>query len=312
MATLSSLKEYFEATFEAKLLSQVPEHDGTYLTPATRLLEVRHEMLEVEQALNVHKEEFQSCMAALQIRKDKLQLKEDLLTESLKKFDKWLKENDARKKRAQRKTQDELIATKEKEGDIEMLTRQLELLKKHQARQGAVLDKLQIYESYLQRVIEVSDFADIGELMDRYETLDITHKDLLASEQIAQARIDGVKRESMSEKEAHRIAVLGANNTLAGLQSEVEKLKTDAIYWEGVVSQVQLKASKRTLLLGRLKMAISNLYALVEERSSRDTFKLPDPIQQLEKVLVFIQDLQDVTTEFATGPPQTNAMDIPS
>ena len=36
--------------------SQVPAHDGTYLTPATRLLEVQHEMIEVDESLNVRKE----------------------------------------------------------------------------------------------------------------------------------------------------------------------------------------------------------------------------------------------------------------
>jgi hypothetical protein len=46
-------------------------------------------------------------MDALLQRKELLQQKEDTLTESLRRFDHFLKENDARRKRALRKTRDE-------------------------------------------------------------------------------------------------------------------------------------------------------------------------------------------------------------
>ncbi len=97
----------------------MPERESDHLTPATRLLEKRREMAEVEQALATQKEvsglnfqmeltsksdhgcivcnlpiaiqEFQMKMETLQQRREELERKEENLKESLLKFDKFLK-----------------------------------------------------------------------------------------------------------------------------------------------------------------------------------------------------------------------------
>lgn len=104
----------------------MPERESDHLTPATRLLEKRREMTEVELALATQKEvraklprnqyffilycsesssprfkmavncvsvlqEFQMKMETLQQRRDELERKEQQLKESLLKFDKFFK-----------------------------------------------------------------------------------------------------------------------------------------------------------------------------------------------------------------------------
>lgn len=70
----------------------MPRHDDDLdLTPATRLLEKRREMLEVENGLAQQKEEFAMKMESLAQRRDELARKESQLKESLTKFDKFLK-----------------------------------------------------------------------------------------------------------------------------------------------------------------------------------------------------------------------------
>ena len=64
---------------------------GGGLTPATRLLEKKREMTEVETALAAQKEEFQMKMETLQQRRDELERKERTLKEQLLKFEKFLK-----------------------------------------------------------------------------------------------------------------------------------------------------------------------------------------------------------------------------
>ena len=51
----------------------MPERQDEHLTPATKLLEKRREMLEVENALGVEKEEFQLKMESLNQRKQDLE-----------------------------------------------------------------------------------------------------------------------------------------------------------------------------------------------------------------------------------------------
>jgi len=71
----------------------MPEREDDQLTPATRLLEKRREMQEVEQALAAQKEEFQMKMESLQQRREELERKEYSLKEHLLKFDHFLKVN---------------------------------------------------------------------------------------------------------------------------------------------------------------------------------------------------------------------------
>lgn len=69
----------------------MPEQQSDALTPATRLLEKKREMTEVETALAAQKEEFKLKMETLQERRDDLERKERNLKEQLLKFEKFLK-----------------------------------------------------------------------------------------------------------------------------------------------------------------------------------------------------------------------------
>ena len=70
---------------------KAPEQEDYELTPATRLLEKRREMLEVENGLSQQKDEFSMKMDSLKQRREELSRKETQLKESLLKFDKFLK-----------------------------------------------------------------------------------------------------------------------------------------------------------------------------------------------------------------------------
>ena len=144
-----NLKDYFK-NFKEKLLVKMPKQEEADITSATRLLEVRsrpsnfgqnrtifyvfqerREMVEVEHALIAQKEEFQmrkvnlrefqDCLRhptllqeSLQQRTEELERKEQQLKESLLKFDKFLKENDAKRARAIKKSAEEQELCKKK------------------------------------------------------------------------------------------------------------------------------------------------------------------------------------------------------
>nr|XP_033813001.1 cilia- and flagella-associated protein 73 isoform X3 [Geotrypetes seraphini] len=86
-----SLEDYFRTALEGKLFVKMPEREDEYLTPATRLLEKRREMAEIEHALRAQKEEFQMKMESLQQRREELERKEEELKDSIFKFDKFLR-----------------------------------------------------------------------------------------------------------------------------------------------------------------------------------------------------------------------------
>jgi hypothetical protein len=64
-----------------------------HVAPATRLLEKRRQMMEVQEALDSHKEEYAKREEAFKRREEQLRKKDLELQESLIRFNKFLKVN---------------------------------------------------------------------------------------------------------------------------------------------------------------------------------------------------------------------------
>jgi len=305
----------------------MPERDEKHVSPATRLLEKRRETAEVEHALSAQKEEFSMKMEGLAQRRHELERKEQQLKQSLQKFDRFLKENDSKKTRALKKAQDERSMIKQKEEAIEILKDECGCLEEERDRFKKRLEKYTIYQNYLERVLEVSDeFSELREIMARYDTLIATHNDLLSREQKNQETMEREKQKFHKFMEDKNTEVLHCNNQLAQLQTRLDKAQSDAVHWESKWTHIQNTAAKKTLLLGRIKIATHNLHQLVvrhakstrsedvnegeeEEKVIDNKDKAPKQtelaatgstdvtIQQLDRIQNFIQDLTQICAD---------------
>lgn len=295
-----SLEEYFRTTFEDKLLVKMPEREDDHLTPATRLLEKRREMAEVEQALAAQKEEFQMKMESLQQRREELERKEFQLKESLLKFDKFLKENDSKRARAIKKANDEKDLKRAKDKEIERLREDTHVLVKDREHLNNKLLKHIIFQKYLDKVLETADeFTEIREIIARFDTLTATHEDLMEREQENQEKVEEQKQALNKYTEEKNNDILGYNNQLAGLQTRLDRAQSEAVKWESRWTHIKNTAAKKTLLLGRVKMATHNLYQLISkhQRSRKDEVELEDTTEQLHTIQQFITDLSQITAE---------------
>jgi len=242
----------------------MPERDEKHVSPATRLLEKRRETAEVEHALSAQKEEFSMKMEGLAQRRQELERKEQQLKQSLQKFDRFLKENDSKKTRALKKAKDERNMIKQKECEIASLKTECSGLESERDRFKQRLEKYTIFQTYLERVLELSDeFSELREIMARYDTLVATHNDLLNREQKNQDTMEKEKQKFHKFIEDKNTEVLHYNNQLAQLQTRLDKAQSDAVHWESKWTHIQNTAAKKTLLLGRIKIAVHNLYQLV-------------------------------------------------
>ena len=97
---------------------------GSQVSPATRLLEKRRQMFEVQEALDAQKEEYLRHEDAFRRREEALRKKDVELQDSLIKFNKFLQENESKRKRAVTRAADERKQIEQKELDIERLSRQ--------------------------------------------------------------------------------------------------------------------------------------------------------------------------------------------
>ncbi|KAG8455665.1 hypothetical protein GDO86_001743 [Hymenochirus boettgeri] len=264
----------------------MPDREDDFLTSATRLLEKRREMAEVEQALSTQKEEFQMKAESLQQRRTELEQKEEKLKDSLFKFDKFLKENDSKRKRALHKATEErqLAAHKESEA-LRLQAENQELMhrKKSLLRQQ---EKNSIYQRYLQRVLErTEEFQEVQEMIDRFNTLMATQNKLLKRELVNQEQTEREKARLLHYQEETRSQILELNNQIAELQSDLEKSRAVVFHWESRWAQIQNTAAENTLRLGRIRMATLNLFQNISKQMNLKTeISMEDTEAQLEKI----------------------------
>ncbi|RDD42880.1 Coiled-coil domain-containing protein 42-like protein [Trichoplax sp. H2] len=302
-----NLEEYFRTTFEDKLLVKMPEREDDHLTPATRLLEKRREMSEVEQALAAQKEEFQMKMESLQQRREELERKEYQLKESLLKFDKFLKENDSKRTRALKKAHEERDLIKSKDKDIIKLIDETQTMIKQRDKMQKKLLKYILYlflslvltyQAYLEKVLEkTEEYSEIREITARFDTLVATYDDLIERERKNQESTEVEKGRLLKYKEEKNNEVMYYNNKLANLQTQLEKTQSEAAKWESRWTFIKNTAAKKTLLLGRVKMATHNLYTLVNKHLKQTPLPLDQTVLQLDKIQLFIMDLTQITQD---------------
>lgn len=108
--------------------------------------------------------------------------------------------------------------------------------------------------------------------------------------------------------------ILHYNNQLAQLQTKLDKAQSNAVKWESKWTHIQNTAAKKTLLLGRIKIATHNLYQVsftplnpcncntfiqLVCKHSRGSSGNPtdNTVVQLERIQTFIQDLTQITNE---------------
>ena len=96
-----------------------------HVSPATRLLEKRRQMFEVQEALDAQKEEFARREEAFRRREEGLRQKDLELQESLIKFNKFLQENESKRNRADKRASEEQKLRRQKEEEIVKLRRGL-------------------------------------------------------------------------------------------------------------------------------------------------------------------------------------------
>ncbi|XP_067928968.1 coiled-coil domain-containing protein 42 homolog [Watersipora subatra] len=305
-----NLEDYFKTTFEDKLLVKMPEREDDHLTPATRLLEKRREMQEVEQALAAQKEEFQMKMESLQQRREELERKEYSLKEHLLKFDHFLKENDAKRTRAMKKASEENDLKKVKEREIYRLKDESDAYLVAREDVRAKLDKLVVYQKYLEKVIEsAEEFHEIREILSRHDTLTSTYQDLLDRDHLNQEKVEKEKSRLSKYTEDKNNEILGYNNQLSGLQTRFDKAQSKAAFWESKWTHIKNTAASKTLELGKIKMATHNLYLLVMNRQRGGVGEtVEETADQLDKIQVFIQDLNKITEEIKRSDVATTSL----
>ncbi|XP_007902058.1 coiled-coil domain-containing protein 42 homolog isoform X1 [Callorhinchus milii] len=233
----------------------------------TLVLKKEVEVDQVSAALAAKRQEFSERMEAVAKRMVEYEKAELASKQRALKFDKFLKDNEAKRRRAIQKYQLEVKQNEAKSQELQNLLRQLEELKVRQRKLQKKMTQNKIYEEYLQNAIDnmPEDYLEYNaeslllSIIRRYETLGATNETLINN----LSRLSDVQEKSQHHLEAlrqeHGNSKLTINSELSLLRDKCDKRKEKNRQLEMKINLHGGNFRYKSEELGALLLAINNL-----------------------------------------------------
>mmetsp|Transcript_41925 Transcript_41925/g.50804 ORF Transcript_41925/g.50804 Transcript_41925/m.50804 type:complete len:312 (-) Transcript_41925:960-1895(-) len=276
-----------------------------HVSPATRLLEKRRQMFEVQEALEAQKQEFNRKEEVFKRREEGLKKKDLELQESLIRFSKFLQENDSKRTRAEKKASDEIKLRSQKEGEIEQLNVTLGDLKGEKKTTSDVVEKNMSYQKYLETVLDVADeYHEINDLLMRYATLEATNNDLREHAKECNSKNEETRAALQAYTKMKTDEILNLNNSISRLKKELESRERDSLVTQSNRDYNAQITSQKTLENGQVCMATDNLFHRCNSRSKVNHPPYTNPLEQLGVIGDFMADLGAIVKQWKQSGKQ--------
>jgi len=230
--------------------------------------------------------------------------KQEEIKEQVRKFDKFLKDNDAKRVRADRKVQEEKKSREQKENERLELSETQRITDEQRLKLKLEVEAKGKFQRFLDSVVEELPeyFEGIENIMLRYDTLAAAHQDL-------GERVNAASYQHEEQSAQLQSYVKQRTNDLLVYNSEIstQQQQCDVLRYKIQDAEADLygryDASKEgTRSIGEIKMAIENIYARCQKGRSpgpgepRDmTGFLAKELQALEFIQQKVTDLQSIT-----------------
>ncbi|XP_072309960.1 coiled-coil domain-containing protein 42 homolog [Eucyclogobius newberryi] len=259
-------------------------------------LEIK-EMCQDEERLTSKCDEYKKILESIKSRKDVLhremaQLKKQHLGHNV-----FLKSKAADKmlKKAEGKVKEVLLLETERR----RLAEEFVLLQQMKLELELQVHKLSVFHDFLEQVVKLSKFDEVREQADHFESLLHFRDQLSQRDNRDQGRINKLRTELLTLEEQSHFMMVHRRNQLSHLQTELERTRSEAFSWEQKWNHIEETAAKKTLLLGKIKMATLNLYELtgISLDNGVNDVDENDTNTQLEKIQEFILDHDDIVNQ---------------
>lgn len=293
----TNLNDYFRVIFEQDILNLAAHQQIPAKTNAMRFLDKRQEIVDVDKSLNSKRSEFDLFCEKIRERREDLRRKEEKMKEGLLKFDRFIKENDAKRSRGIRKAELQRVAVSQKEKELNDLKKEYNVLLSRREKLHERAIRATAYHLFLTTVIKKSKkFEDISHLISRFDTLLVNRDQLLEQERGTDTKSERERTDLRRYVNEQSSVLLQLNNNLSELQTELDSVLSQACWWEYAWNHIQSTAAKETLMLGQVKYATLNLYHIISAVTGEEEMQIEDSVSQLERIHQFIQDLIDITS----------------
>ncbi|XP_075186736.1 uncharacterized protein CCDC197, partial [Anomaloglossus baeobatrachus] len=233
----------------------------------TLVLKKEVEYDRVSQELVQKREEYGERLRALEEQKEEFTLRQKEYSEKAVKFERFLKDSEAKRRRAIAKYQTESRQNEQRQHEIAELEAQLERKRKRQKTLHERMKTHKIYEDFLIKMVErvPDNYLEYGidspvkAIIRRHETLSLTNENLvnnltiLADEQeSSQLRLEAIKRQ-------HDTTKLTMTSELSQLQLQYDRLQERNKQLEMTFNLEKGQFRNQSVEIGSLLLAVMNL-----------------------------------------------------
>ena len=242
------------------------------ISPATKLLEKRRLMYEIQESFERAKDDEKQREEVFKTKEAQLRARDLFIQEQLITFNKFLQDNEIKKARANKRYEDENKGKKQKEEKYEKLRKEIKKSKKENHRLERQVQNIRKYEDYLELVRDRNpdDFQDISEILNRYNTLKDANTDLTNKKNKLELQLDEKKRERDHYEKSNKDKQLEINIEITVQQKRLDDMEGERIEKTKNAETDKNARVQKNLELGRMLDAIDNLF----DRCKRDGIKV--------------------------------------
>lgn len=302
-----------------------------HVSPVTRLLEKRKQMLEVQKSLDAQKDEYQRKEELFKRREENLRKKDLELQEALVLFNKFLKENEHKRRRADHRANEEIKKRNKWEKEIAVKIENLEKLKIKRDKLKQQLRKNEKYQLFLNLVLEQhsNHFEEIPAIITRHTTLEEAEQDLINKQKISTAKSEELRLMFSTEQKNHYNRILELNNKIATKSKDLEDQAKEAASIEELHIEEENRRSERKTETTKIIMAVENLHSrckkvvkhikhatrpLTKKEEAMDDVELKKEIETCDKLEVignYLQDFAIIVKEIKSGQGGSTTAALP-
>jgi len=304
-----------------------------HVSPVTRLLEKRKQMLQVQEALDAQKEEYARKEELFKRREENLRKKDLELQEALVLFNKFLKENESKRRRAEARASEELKKRLKWEKQIQVHRATVAALREKCNKLKTAVARNEKYEKFLEKTQDqyAAHFEEIASIIARYATLKATNSEMISIQESLLAKNERLRIEFGEYKKKQYTTALSLNNDVASLSRQLEEAirKTNEV--EEWMIQREKEESDEQRIATQIVLATDNLYTRCKRvlsgirrpgatRLSSKQKSTMDPVSilkeetcwKLAEIQTYLTDFRDITqsihAETATQQQQAQAL----
>lgn len=232
------------------------------VSPATRLLEKRRMLYEVQDAFDRQMEEEKRKEELFKTKEAELRNRDLATQEKLIQFNKTLQDNEAKRERAEARLREEMKQIEAKNARKKQQMERLNELSEKSRKLNAQMTEMQKYGQFLESVKEKNpeEFTDVNDILSLHEKLTAALVGLQNTQRNLEEEKQRLRLLKDSTEKKKKDEVLDLNIEIANLTKQYDEIEQRRQELTKRVDTSSQAATEKTLELGQILMSVDNLF----------------------------------------------------